>query len=521
MIKINNSFKWMVPLLTLFLSCKEDNPVIRPKTLRPNHVVIISVDAPAEYKHLMAQDSVGKQILDSTGPYGMIPQNGFTYMDHMNNERKWIPKPNTRDTLTIETYSKFLELSTHNFFTSLKETFLIQNGDTVIITYSNLIPEAKVTNRKVNPVELNYNKFRLNKLFKNKYTSHFLVFGNLLVEEGIEDFDQRSIDYYLKAKEDYLRELALLDSLYQTSTISKENFDYRKDALDMLMESHKKVKAISKWLEQNQSLQDREKLKKPLQFDLASSDSLMKFTFFRDYLDQISKYGLQRITENNGGSGGTYIDSRTRFDSILADERFNQTTKNHLLFKSFEGIGQNFKVKDKEVYFQKLQQFTTNPEKLKEFQKKYNLDFSKSDMLLLTNLANDTLTYNEVLQKNKGKWLYIDFWASWCKPCLENMPASIELKKSFEGKNIDFIYISSYDQKENWRNAIKKFGIGDSQHYFIENGNVSKVIEKLQVETIPHYLIYDPKGNLINGYAARPGQGAKEQLQVLYDRIRS
>ncbi|MCB0371550.1 MAG: hypothetical protein KDD31_00920, partial [Muricauda sp.] len=310
----------------------------------PNKVVLISVDAPANYVHVMAQDSIGKQVIDSTGPKALFPQNGFTYVDHMNNEKKWIPKPKTNDTLTIETYSKFLELAIPNFFTALKETFLVQNGDTVLITYENLIPKARITNREVQDVELNYNGYRLKKLFNNLYTSHYLVFGHLMVEEGIEDFEQKSIDYYVKAKEDYLREMALLDSLHQTKTISTENYEYRKDALDMLMESHKNLKVISQWLTLNQSLQSEEKMEKPVRFDLGKSDSLMIFAFFRDYLDQISKYDLNPISKNYGGSGSFYIDSRIRFDSILADDQFNQTVKNHLLFKTYEGIGQNFKV---------------------------------------------------------------------------------------------------------------------------------------------------------------------------------
>ena len=98
------------------------------------------------------------------------------------------------------------------------------------------------------------------------------------------------------------------------------------------------------------------------------------------------------------------------------------------------------------------------------------------------------------------------------------MPASVNLKKSFTGKNVDFIYISSYDKKENWRKAIQKDGIGESQNYFIENGNVSKVIEDLGIETIPHYLIYNPEGTLVSRYANRPGQGAKEELIGLMEK---
>ncbi len=49
----------------------------------------------------------------------------------------------------------------------------------------------------------------------------------------------------------------------------------------------------------------------------------------------------------------------------------------------------------------------------------------------------------------------------------------------------------------------------------IENGNTSKVIEELSIETIQHYLNYNPNGELINGYANRPGKGVKEQLELL------
>ena len=97
------------------------------------------------------------------------------------------------------------------------------------------------------------------------------------------------------------------------------------------------------------------------------------------------------------------------------------------------------------------------------------------------------------------------------------MPASVAMKKSLATKNVEFIYISSYDKKELWRNAMDKDGILDSQNYFMENGNVSKVIEELGIETIPHYLIYNPNGQLVNRFADRPGQGAEEQLLGLME----
>lgn len=502
-------------LTTLLFSCKQEHNNIKPKVEKPNKIILISINAPTKYTHLIKQDSVGKKIKDSLGPKAFWNNNGFTYLDYMNNEQTWLPKPKVRDTIAIECLSEYLELSTNNFFTSIKETFLVKNGDTVIFRYNHNIPIAEITNRTVNDIEINYNNYRLKKLFDNKYTSHYLVFGNFFLNDNFKDYEQNSIDYYNKAKNDFVRETQLLDSLLKSNSISKTNYNYRKDALIMLMGKHKKLKNIKKWLEQNKSLSDKETIEQLFGFDLAKTDSLMKFSFFRDYLNNISEYNLELIEENNGSSGSFHIDSRIRFDSILKDKRFNQVAKNYLLFNAYNGIGQNFRIRDKEKYFKKLQKNTTNRKQLDKLQKDYKLDFSKSDKLILTDLKNDTITFSNVLKNNKGKWLYVDFWASWCKPCRETMPESNKLKKELKNENIEFIYLALNDRKENWKKAIKNDSLSNSYNYFIENGNVSKVVEDLGIKTIPHYLIYNPNGELINGFANRPGKGANEQLRKL------
>ncbi|MFY0630624.1 MAG: TlpA family protein disulfide reductase [Flavobacteriaceae bacterium] len=503
----------------LFLSsCKEGKQKnqIEKKT-KSNRIVLISINAPEKYIHIIKQDSLGKILKDSLGPRAYSKKNGFTYLDYMNNVKTWQPKPNIQDTLTIECYSEYLELSTNNFFTSINESFLVKNGDTVVFRYKHKIPKAEVKNRKVNDIELNYNSYRLRNLFDNKYTSHYLVIGNLFLSEDVKGFDQRMIHYYMQAKNDYLKEIKLLDSLHNSNTISKTNYQYRKDALNMLMEKHKNLKSIKKWTKQNRTLKKEEAIEQSYRFNLSKTDSLMKFSSFRFYLNHISKYDLNFINENNGNSGSYYIDSRIRFDSILKDKRFNQTAKNFLLFNTYHGIGQNFRVNDKEKYFKKLQENTTNVEKLKELQKGYKLDFSKSDKLVLTSIKNDTITLSNLLKNNKGKWLYVDFWASWCAPCRKTMPASRKLKKELENDNLTFIYLALNDKKENWKKAIIKDSIQDAQHYFIENGNTSIVIEDLFIKTIPHYIIYNPEGKIVNGNAKRPGEGARRQIKNFID----
>ncbi len=509
---MKHSLKLIFLILTL-ISCenKEEKKIAKNK---PKQIVLISKYSPEPYEHFTNQDSLGKMTKERSGSYSKIKNSSFTYFDSQNNVNNWIPKTNEIDTLIIPYYREYLELSTRNRYTSILNTYLIKNGDTVIFDFKNKIPIATIKNRKTNNIELNYNNYRLKKLFDNKYTSHHKVFLGFLLDKE-QSFEETSIKYYQEAIDDKIRESNLLDSLHKKQLISNEDYNYRIAALNGLMEKHKNNKFVRNWIDQNNILSNNENIKTSYSLDLTKTDSLMIFSYFRDYLNITSKYNLSFIQENNVNSGGIYIDSRVRFDSILKDKRFNQTAKNYLLFNTYHGIGRNFRVKDKEKYFKKLLKNTTNLEILNDFRKMYKLDFRKSDKLVLSNSQNDTITFSDVLNNNRGKWLYIDFWASWCKPCRETMPESIKLKKALEKENIEFIYLSLNDKKDKWKQAIKFDSISKSQNYFIENGNTSKVIEGLGIKTIPHYLIYNPNGELINGFANRPGKGAKEQIEKL------
>ena len=504
-------FLFISYVLLMLLGCKDKEHSEAQKPPSLDQIVVISINAPDTYLHYLEQDSIGKPI-DSTGTRMYFSKRGFFYVDDAHLVQNWIPEPQIKDTLVIPYHGDYLELMTPNFYTSIKQTFLVQKGDTVVFNYEQTIPKASIQNRKVEDIALNYNNYRHKALFNNKYTSHYMVLGNGLLDASLEKEEQNSIFHYTKAQQDYTREIHFLDSLAKQQLISKVDYRYRKDALDMLMEKHAQFKPIKNWLAQKNALLNNEVLEKNISFNLSKTDSLLKFSFFRDYLLQVSKYNLDTIKENNGNAGSVYIDSRIRFDSISEDNRFNQTAKNFLLLDAYNGIGENFKVKDKVAYFKKLQENTSNLIALKELQEKYKLDFENTDKLLLTSMENDSLTYSTLIENNKGKWLYLDFWASWCGPCKKTMPAAKKLHTELENENVTFIYLSLHDKKDKWKSAIASFQIEDQQQYFIENSNLSKVIEELGVKYIPHYLIYNPKGELVHGNANRPGKGAKEQL---------
>ncbi len=512
---MKNTLYFLLLLLNVS-ACQKDKTTTSNHTTvaKPQQIVVISKHAPDKYRHYLTHDSIGMVSDSLSGPFSPVKRATFSYFDSQNRLKDWQPKIDAIDTLVISYHRDYLELSIRNPFAAQTNTYLIKNGDTLIFEYNNRIPIAKITNREVSDIELNYSNHRIKTLFDNKYTSHHKVFLGFLLSD-LGSVEDRTIGFYEDAIEDAQRESLHLDSLFAKKTLSEASYNYRKAALNWLVESHKNNKVVKTWTDQNEALLHNEDLKREYSIDLSETDSLMTFSFFRGYLNYISKYDLKFIQEDNGSSGAFYIDSRIRFDSILNDKQFNQTAKNFLLHNTYQEIGRNFKVKDKAKYFKKLQEHTTDIEKLNTLQKTYNLDFSKSDQLVLTNIKNDTLTFSKLLAQHKGQWLYVDFWASWCKPCRNLMPDALKLKEALKDKNIAFLYLSLNDNKDVWKKAMEVGGIISTQSYFIENGNTSKVIEDLGINSIPHYLIYSPNGELVNGYAKRPGKGAKAQLLAL------
>ena len=95
----------------------------------------------------------------------------------------------------------------------------------------------------------------------------------------------------------------------------------------------------------------------------------------------------------------------------------------------------------------------------------------------------------------KGKYVFVDVWASWCRPCINKFPAFDSLKVALKDKNIVCLQISIDAQERRWRNGMGFNGRIEDQWFINGDPNFMK---DLDVAYIPRYIIIDRKGKLIN-----------------------
>lgn len=117
--------------------------------------------------------------------------------------------------------------------------------------------------------------------------------------------------------------------------------------------------------------------------------------------------------------------------------------------------------------------------------------------------VSDEKVIETILGKHKNKVVFIDFWATWCVPCLDAMQQFRTTKGEFYDKDVVFVYLTNGSSpKKLWEEKIK--GIG-SEHYYLTASQWNYVMEHFSFEGIPSYLLYNKKGVLGNKFTAFPG----------------
>ena len=166
------------------------------------------------------------------------------------------------------------------------------------------------------------------------------------------------------------------------------------------------------------------------------------------------------------------------------------------------GMGGNGKLAET---YQAFQQASTDPEAKKEMASKYKEltelgagkmapDFEMKDVNGKVSKLSDL----------SGKVLYIDVWATWCGPCVGEIPYFEKKQAQYKNNpNIEFVSISADVNVAGWKKKLAEDNPAWKQ-FIVDKGTKSVLFEKYSINGIPRFMLIDKEGKIITVNAPRP-----------------
>lgn len=239
------------------------------------------------------------------------------------------------------------------------------------------------------------------------------------------------------------------------------------------------------------------------------------------------KMDAKQFDESIVYSGTGALENNVLAKRILEDEQYYDTNFTELDEKAFE----DFKNKKREQDLARLKNNKLNVNFIEA--EKANTEnsllsmtdyYQKSQKLnKLNNSVSPSFDYENhkggktKLEDFKGKYVYIDVWATWCGPCRAEIPFLKKTEEMYHDKNIVFVSISVDVDKDHdkWKNFVSEKQLGGVQ-LFADKNWYSDFMTSYGVTSIPRFILIDPTGKVVKGNASRPSSPQlKEELDKL------
>ena len=353
------------------------------------------------------------------------------------------------------------------------------SGDSIIIT------DYNDKGYRVSIINSRYNDFEIN-------------FFNLLSIKN-----QNILDYYYRkilpnpkfpklssAQATYDSSLSLLTKSLKEDRISEKYYQWAK-------------KIIS--LSYNTQTENPQKPDSAILFDFTNVSNHYYRAFLHLYLINFK----MKSTFAKVDFEDAYTFSKNNFEGPIKEYFLFFTTKNL--------IEKNDRLKSK--FIKRFDEDTFNETYKEYFKINYSEKKQSAERNIqnqLTKVDNAVFTFKDLIAENKEKLIYVDFWASWCLPCIAEIPNSLKLAEEYKDKDVQFIYISIDSKKMDWDGARIKYGLNkEKASFLLNNAKESEIVKRFKINEIPRYILIDKKGNVISDNA--PGPGSAE-IKKLFDK---
>jgi len=406
------------------------------------------------------------------------------------------------DTLTLKVEKDFLELiyvsdALH------QSKYYLNGGDTLILSTDTTSNKSKINALNYDD---NYELIKNQKIYDNQITPYFKLRYPLAFMDRSKDLRKEHARIISNAKNKLFRghnmEKVLLDSMKSNGLISSENFEHRKrnlefDHLNFLIEFDEIV-----------SLDSIEVVISK------SSDDYINYESFRNFLNHYLEFKYSEDIDIIRSNNGSHKNYKQFFDKVIEDSVISDGMKEFVLIGLLEKIIKYNSKNDFDQYALKFQELSKNDSLIQNLNSKYKFQYDPQ-LLILKNSEREEVTLSQILEKTSSKLYYIDFWASWCKPCIEEMPYSKKLQKKYNQDEITFVYLSIDESEKKWQKSNLKYDLGPNS-YIIHNRYNSTFLEELQLNEIPRYVLIDSNGDILNTNAPSPSSNELDTLFKQY-----
>ena len=162
----------------------------------------------------------------------------------------------------------------------------------------------------------------------------------------------------------------------------------------------------------------------------------------------------------------------------------------------------NFGVKDIDELKNLYYTYVTDPTSVAAFEAKFERwDLSRPGRMSPGFNAVDLDGKVWRLTDFRGRYVYIDMWATWCAPCRQEMPYLKQLEAQFKDAQIVFLGLSVDSDKAKWEKMASSGDLTGTQLYL---GTQSSFQEAYRIEGIPRFILLDKNGVIISNDMSRP-----------------
>lgn len=216
------------------------------------------------------------------------------------------------------------------------------------------------------------------------------------------------------------------------------------------------------------------------------------------YKSVVTGFFMGKVVNKEDASGLDFL-------NVIEKEVSNQKVKDVLVYDAAKYMITY--TDNLEGYFLKFKELQKNEEFLIEIKKTY------TELLAISpgKLSPKFIGYENIkggttsLDDLKGKYVYVDVWATWCGPCKVEIPSLKALEKEYHKENIVFVSISvdKTTDREKWIAMVNDKELKGVQ-LFADKSWSSDFVQGYLIKGIPRFILIDPQGNIVNSNAPRP-----------------